>query len=29
MFAFAEAKEAFKFLESGNHFGKVVIQVKS
>lgn len=28
MFAFAEAKEAFKFLESGSHFGKVVIQVK-
>ncbi|KAJ5121736.1 hypothetical protein N7526_008673 [Penicillium atrosanguineum] len=28
VFAFAEAKEAFKFLESGSHFGKVVIQVK-
>ncbi|KAJ6101821.1 hypothetical protein N7486_004248 [Penicillium sp. IBT 16267x] len=29
VFAFAEAKEAFKFLESGRHFGKVVIKVQS
>jgi NADPH:quinone reductase-like Zn-dependent oxidoreductase len=28
VFSFAEAKEAFKFLESGSHFGKVVIKVK-
>lgn len=28
-FTFAEAKEAFKFLESGSHFGKVVIKVQS
>lgn len=29
VFTFAEAKEAFKFLESGSHFGKVVIKVQS
>ncbi|EPS31124.1 hypothetical protein POX_h09422 [Penicillium oxalicum] len=28
VFSFAEAKEAFKFLESGSHFGKVVIKVQ-
>lgn len=28
VFAFSESKEAFKFLESGSHFGKVVITVK-
>lgn len=28
IFTFTEAKEAFEFLESGSHFGKVVIQVK-
>lgn len=28
VFAFDDSKEAFKFLESGSHFGKVVIQVK-
>lgn len=28
VFSFAESKEAFKFLESGSHFGKVVIKVK-
>jgi NADPH:quinone reductase-like Zn-dependent oxidoreductase len=26
-FAFTEAKEAYKYLKSGSHFGKVVIQV--
>ncbi|KAI9925454.1 hypothetical protein ASPWEDRAFT_113960 [Aspergillus wentii DTO 134E9] len=29
VFSFEEAKEAFKFLASGGHFGKVVIQVKA
>lgn len=29
VFPFTEAKEAFKFLESGSHFGKVVIRVQS
>lgn len=29
VFSFAESKEAFKFLESGSHFGKVVIKVKA
>lgn len=29
VFPFAEAKEAFKFLESGSHFGKVVIKIQS
>lgn len=29
VFSFAEAKEAFKFLESGSHFGKVVIKVQA
>lgn len=29
VFPFAEAKEAFRFLENGSHFGKVVITVKS
>lgn len=28
VFAFEEAKEAFKYLFSGSHFGKVVIRVK-
>lgn len=28
VFSFAESKEAFKFLESGSHFGKVVIKVE-
>ncbi|OGE55778.1 hypothetical protein PENARI_c004G10750 [Penicillium arizonense] len=28
VFSFAESKEAFKFLESGSHFGKVVIKVQ-
>lgn len=28
VFSFAEAKEAFKFLESAGHFGKVVIKVQ-
>jgi NADPH:quinone reductase-like Zn-dependent oxidoreductase len=28
VFSFKESKEAFKFLASGGHFGKVVIQVK-
>ncbi|KAJ5502810.1 Polyketide synthase enoylreductase [Penicillium fimorum] len=28
VFSFAEAKEAFRFLESGTHFGKVVIKVQ-
>ncbi|KAF7586617.1 hypothetical protein BBP40_008553, partial [Aspergillus hancockii] len=28
VFAFEEAKEAFKFLASGSHFGKVVVRVK-
>lgn len=28
-FSFNESKEAFRFLESGSHFGKVVIQVKA
>ncbi|KAJ5325303.1 uncharacterized protein N7506_008405 [Penicillium brevicompactum] len=27
VFSFAEAKQAFEFLESGSHFGKVVIKV--
>ncbi|KAK2767584.1 hypothetical protein FQN54_003742 [Arachnomyces sp. PD_36] len=27
-FAFEEARDAFKFLESGSHFGKVVIRVQ-
>ncbi|KAJ5605004.1 Polyketide synthase enoylreductase [Penicillium lagena] len=27
-FSFAESKEAFKFLENGSHFGKVVIKIK-
>lgn len=28
VFSFAESRKAFQFLESGSHFGKVVIQVK-
>lgn len=28
VFSFEEANEAFRFLESGNHFGKVVVRVK-
>lgn len=28
VFSFKEAKEAFNFLASGSHFGKVVIQVQ-
>ncbi|PGH26663.1 hypothetical protein AJ80_01609 [Polytolypa hystricis UAMH7299] len=28
VFSFEEAKQAFKYLSSGQHFGKVVIQVK-
>ncbi|KAJ5746760.1 hypothetical protein N7520_011942 [Penicillium odoratum] len=28
VFSFTEAKEAFKFLESGSHFGKVVIKIE-
>ncbi|CAI7618457.1 unnamed protein product [Penicillium discolor] len=28
VFSFSESKEAFKFLESGSHFGKVVIKVQ-
>ncbi|KXG54469.1 Polyketide synthase, enoylreductase [Penicillium griseofulvum] len=28
VFSFAEAKAAFRFLESGSHFGKVVIKVQ-
>lgn len=28
VFSFAESKEAFKFLESGSHFGKVIIRVR-
>ncbi|KAJ5365498.1 Polyketide synthase enoylreductase [Penicillium concentricum] len=28
VFSFAEAKEAFRFLESGTHFGKVVIKIQ-
>ncbi|KAJ5115496.1 hypothetical protein NUU61_001255 [Penicillium alfredii] len=28
VFAFTKVKEAFRFLESGSHFGKVVIKVK-
>ena len=28
IFPFAEAKEAFEYLESGRHFGKVVIKVR-
>lgn len=27
VFSFAESREAFKFLEGGSHFGKVVIKV--
>ncbi|MFH7029513.1 MAG: zinc-binding dehydrogenase [Heteroscytonema crispum UTEX LB 1556] len=26
-FAFTEAKEAYQYLKSGSHFGKVVIQL--
>jgi NADPH:quinone reductase-like Zn-dependent oxidoreductase len=26
-FAFAEARKAYEYLESGNHFGKVVILI--
>lgn len=29
VFSFAESQEAFRFLESGSHFGKVVIKIKS
>lgn len=29
VFSFTEATEAFKFLESGSHFGKVVIKVQA
>ncbi|KAJ5573359.1 uncharacterized protein N7459_007786 [Penicillium hispanicum] len=29
VFPFVESKEAFKFLESGSHFGKVVIKIRS
>lgn len=29
VFPFTESKEAFKLLESGSHFGKVVIKVKT
>ncbi|KAJ5688535.1 hypothetical protein N7462_002927 [Penicillium macrosclerotiorum] len=29
IFPFAEAREAFQFLESGSHFGKVVIKIQS
>ncbi|KAJ5278595.1 hypothetical protein N7478_003967 [Penicillium angulare] len=29
VFSFAEAKKAFEFLESGSHFGKVIIQIHS
>ncbi|KAJ5542717.1 Polyketide synthase enoylreductase [Penicillium sp. DV-2018c] len=28
VFSFAEAKDAFRFLESGSHFGKVVIKIQ-
>jgi NADPH:quinone reductase-like Zn-dependent oxidoreductase len=28
VFSFEESKEAFKFLASGSHFGKVVIKVQ-
>ncbi|KAJ6168858.1 hypothetical protein N7497_001701 [Penicillium chrysogenum] len=28
VFSFAESKEAFRFLESGSHFGKVVIKIQ-
>jgi NADPH:quinone reductase-like Zn-dependent oxidoreductase len=27
VFGFDEAKEAYRYMESGSHFGKVVIQV--
>ncbi|KAJ5921627.1 Polyketide synthase enoylreductase [Penicillium verhagenii] len=29
VFSFADAKEAFRFVDSGSHFGKVVIKVQS
>jgi len=27
VFAFGEAREALKYLESGSHFGKIVVKV--